>query len=104
MNHLHVLRFVDVVVRHRRILVEDIFQKVPIGQVDGSANGLTEVLVRFQLGVPSLRGLFFPVLRLAIRVRDTVLGGVLAVSFSLIRFHVLELSSLSNIDVVSLGY
>ena len=104
MNHLHVLRFVDIVVRHRRIFVEDIFQKVPISEVDSSANSLTEVLVRFQLGVPSLRGLFFPLFRFTIRVRDTVLWGVLAVSFCLIRFHVLELSSLSNIDVVSLGY
>lgn len=91
-------------VRHRRILVEDIFQKFPIGQVDCSANGLTEVLVSFQLGVPSLRRLFFAVLRLTIRVRDTILRGVLAISFCLIRFHVLELSSLSNIDVVSLCY
>ena len=66
------------------------------------ANSLAEVLIRFQLGVPSLRSLFFPVLRLLIRVGDTVLWGVLAVRFGLIGFHVLELPSLGNIDVVSL--
>ena len=103
MNHLHVLRFVNVVICHRRILVEYIFQEVPVGHVDGPANGLAEVLIRFQLGVPSLRSLFFPVLRLLIRVGDTVLWGVLAVRFGLIGFHVLELPSLGNVDVVSLG-
>jgi hypothetical protein len=91
------------VIRHRRILVEYILQEVPVGHVDGPANGLAEVLIRFQLGVPSLRSLFFPVLRLLIRVGDTVLWGVLAVRFGLIGFHVLELPSLGNIDVVSLG-
>ena len=105
MNHLHVLRFVDIVVRHRRILVQDIFQKVPIGQVDSSANGLTKILVRFQLGVSSLWSLFFPLLfRLTFRVWDTVLRRLLTISFCLIRFHILELSSLCNADIVSLSY
>ena len=90
-------------IRHRRILVEYIFQKVPVGHVNGPADSLAEVLIRFQFGVPSLRSLFFPVFRLLIRLGDTVLWGVLAVHFRLIGFHVLELPSLGNVDVVSLG-
>ena len=84
MNHLHVLRFVNVVVCHCGIFVEDIFQKVPISKVDSSANGLAEILVRLQLGVPSFRRLFFLVFRLSIIIRDTILWGLLPVSLGLI--------------------